>query len=166
MWRGPWRGLAPTFLCGAVLAAPAADETGVRRLELVVREAAGLRRFGYPVTVVLPPEPAARASDRFRLLENGQPVAAQFRLVAGGRGRAAVYLDFKASHRPLAKHTHRVEYRPGVEPARAERRLHGRWGRGRPDGGPRPGAGVRAAARPVRPATPGADRLAGPATPR
>jgi hypothetical protein len=35
MPRGPWRGLGPASLCGAVLAAPAAaDEAGVRRLEL------------------------------------------------------------------------------------------------------------------------------------
>ena len=66
MTRGLWRGLGLAFLWGAVLAAPAAaDEAGVRRLELVVRETAGLRRFGYPVTVVLPPDAAARGGDRW-----------------------------------------------------------------------------------------------------
>jgi hypothetical protein len=81
----------------------------------VVRETAGIRRFGYPVSVVLPPDAAARAGDRFRLLENGQPVAAQFCRVERGGG-AAVYLDFNVSHGPLEKHTYRVEYGPGVEP--------------------------------------------------
>ena len=99
-----------------LLALAAADEAGVRRLELVVRETSGIRRFGYPVTVVLPPEAAARAGDRFRLLENGKPVAAQFRRSEGGPGPSRVYLDFNISHGPLEKHTYRVEYGPGVEP--------------------------------------------------
>jgi hypothetical protein len=109
----------PAVLLLLVLASPAAaDETGARRLELVVRETAGIRRFGYPVSVVLPPDAAARAGDRFRLLEGGKPVAAQFRRVEGKRGQAAaVYLDFNVSHGPLKKHTYRVEYGPGVEPA-------------------------------------------------
>ena len=99
-----------------LLALAAADEAGVRRLELVVRETAGLRRFGYPVTVVLPADAAARGGDRFRLLEGGQPVAAQFRRSEGGPGPSRVYLDFNVSHGPLEKHTYRVEYGPGVEP--------------------------------------------------
>jgi hypothetical protein len=113
VWR--WLGLAVVW--GAVLAAPAAaDEPAVRRLDLVVRETAGIRRFGYPVTVVLPPD-ATRAGERFRLLENGKPVPAQFRRVAGRRGEVAtVYLDFNVSHGPLEMHTYQVEYGPGVEP--------------------------------------------------
>jgi hypothetical protein len=87
-----------------VLAAPVgAGEAGVRRPQLAVRETAGIRRFGHPVTAVLPPVAAARAGDRFRLLENGKPVAAQFRRVEHGRGGPAVYLDFNVSHGPPAR---------------------------------------------------------------
>src|SRR5690242_4405423 len=105
------QGLSALLLL-SLTAPAAADEPAVRRLDLVVRETAGIRRFGYPVTVVLPPE-AARAGNRFRLLENGKPVAAQFRRVAGkDGGDAAVYLDFNVSHAPLEKRTYRVEYGP------------------------------------------------------
>jgi hypothetical protein len=108
-----WRCLLPVLLG---LSPAAADEPAPRRLELVVRETAGIRRFGYPVTVVLPAG-AARAGDRYRLLEKGKPVAAQFRRVAGkGGGAAAVHLDFNVSHGPLEKRTYQVEYVPGVEP--------------------------------------------------
>ena len=105
-----------TFLLLALAAPVAADEPAVRRLELVVSETAGIRRFGYPVTATLPRD-AARAGNRFRLSENGKPVAAQFRRVAGkGAATEAVYLDFNVSHGPLEKRTYLVEYGPGVEP--------------------------------------------------
>jgi hypothetical protein len=106
----------PVILLLALAAPVAADEPGVRHLDLVVRETAGIRRFGYPVSVVLPAGAAARAGDRFRLLENGKPVTAQFRRVEGQRGQAAaVYLDFNVNHGPLEKHTYRVEHGPSVE---------------------------------------------------
>ena len=53
------------LVCALMLAGPA----------LKVSETAGIRRFTYPVTAVLP---AQVARQRWRLLENGKPVAAQF----------------------------------------------------------------------------------------
>jgi hypothetical protein len=85
----------------------------VARLHLTVAEAAGIRRFGYPVSVPLTPGRPLRAGDRFRLLQGGQPVAAQFTASRDGR---RLHLDFNASPGPLEKRAYVVEYGPGVPP--------------------------------------------------
>ncbi len=101
--------------CLAVLAcAPAARAAdGPGKFELTVRETAGLRRFGYPVSVALNLGRAATAADRFRLSAAGKSVAGQFRVPAGGDG-ATVVLDFALSMGPLEKKTYQVEYGPAV----------------------------------------------------
>jgi hypothetical protein len=113
------------LLLGALLVLPssvAAEEVPASgRRTLIVRETAGIRRFGYPVHVEIPLGRAVRDGDHFRLLENGRPVAAQFRPVRGGREPAsAVHCDFNVSHAPLEKRTYVVEYGPegtaGPEP--------------------------------------------------
>src|SRR5579884_649245 len=107
--------LGALFLLPATAAADEAPANG--RLTLTVRETAGIRRFGYPVGIELQLGRPVRDADRFRLLENGRPIAAQFRPVREGRELAsAVYLDFIANPGPLEKHTYVVEYGPEVTP--------------------------------------------------
>jgi hypothetical protein len=95
----------------------AAEPAGVHRLEVVVQESAGIRRFGYPVTVILPLAEPVGDVRRFRLLEKGKPVVAQFRPHGDTRqGIHKVSLDFNASHAPRETRTYVVEYGPKVEP--------------------------------------------------
>ncbi len=107
------------LLLGALIVLPssvAADEVpDSGRRTLIVRETAGIRRFGYPVHVEIPLGRAVRDGDHFRLLENGRPIAAQFCPLRTGRGPAsAVHCDFNVSHGPLEKRTYVVEYGPDV----------------------------------------------------
>src|SRR5262249_30978360 len=54
----------------------------------------------------------------FRLLEDGKPIAAQFRPHGdAAQGLRAVSLDFNVNHAPLETHEYVVEYGTGVEPA-------------------------------------------------
>jgi hypothetical protein len=93
-------------------AARAADAPAVRQLRITVAETAGIRRFGYPVETRLDLPEAVPEATRFRLLERGKPVAAQFR----PQGPRAVSLDFSVDHAPLETREYVVEYGPGVEP--------------------------------------------------
>jgi hypothetical protein len=101
-----------------VLLAQGGDEPAkdVSRIKLTVSETAGIRRFGYPVSVVLPVGKEAIEAGRFRLLEDGKPVTAQFSpRPAMGKQQAAVLLDFNVNHAPFEKKTYVVEYGPGVK---------------------------------------------------
>jgi hypothetical protein len=71
-----------------LLAAPVAGAAGGEAVAvgLVLRETAGLRRFGFPVHALLPGDLPGRNA---RLLREGRPVDAQFRRV----GRRALALD-------------------------------------------------------------------------
>src|ERR1700674_4873148 len=71
-----------------LLAAPVAGAAGGEAVAvgLVLRETAGLRRFGFPVHALLPGDLPGRNA---RLLREGRPVDAQFRRVAGADGRPA-----------------------------------------------------------------------------
>jgi hypothetical protein len=80
---------------------------------LVLRETAGLRRFGFPVHALLPGDPPGRNA---RLLREGRPVDAQFRRVAGADGRRALALDFVSGPGPLETERYVVEVGDGVEP--------------------------------------------------
>jgi hypothetical protein len=96
-----------------------AESKGVWRFTLVVKETAGIRRFGYPVRAILLMSPAYR----FRLLEKGKPVAAQFRPWYRdpsprpfGGGGPLVRLDFNVSLAPHETRKYVVEYGPEVKP--------------------------------------------------
>src|SRR5690349_14128068 len=58
-----------------------AQDRGELRFRL--EETAGLRRFGYPVSVVLP---GVTTGNHFQLIRNGQHVPAQFRATDGPDG--------------------------------------------------------------------------------
>jgi hypothetical protein len=107
------------MLTGPVPAA--GDEAaGVRTLTVVVRETAGIRRFGYPVKAVLSLAEQQKDVSHLRLLENGKPVVAQFMPLGDAKhGIRAVALDFNVSHAPYESREYVVEYgsvRPGPQP--------------------------------------------------
>jgi hypothetical protein len=109
------------FLLGLLFVLPAtaaADEAPANgRLTLTVRETAGIRRGSDMASVELQLGRPVRDTDRFRLLENGKPIAAQFRPVRGGSEPASsVYMDFIVNAGPLEKRTYTVEYGPEVTP--------------------------------------------------
>ncbi len=87
-----------------------AGEDQARTRTFVLKETAGLRRFGYPVHAILPPD---LAGPKFRLEKNGRPVPAQFRKVEGQGDKVEFALDFNASPGPLDKETYTV--RAGAE---------------------------------------------------
>lgn len=72
-----------------------------------VKEDAGLRRFGYPVHALLPDD--FPADTKYRLLRDGKPVPAQFRVVENA-GRKVVALDFNVNIGPGEGQVHEVEY--------------------------------------------------------
>jgi hypothetical protein len=82
------------------------------RRSLRVSETAGLRRYGYPVHVALPPDEGP-----YRLIRDGRPVPAQFRCVeAGPDGGPGLSLDFIASPGPFESQDYTVESGTAVEP--------------------------------------------------
>jgi hypothetical protein len=99
--------MTPTLLLLA-LSVPSAET-----IDLVVKETAGIRRFGYPVKVKLELKKALTDKEKFRLLAGGKPVAAQFRPA----GKEAVWLDFNVGHAPLQSQAFRVEYGEDVKVA-------------------------------------------------
>jgi hypothetical protein len=117
---------APRVLCGfapvreaavvlALFGVPlvgAADTDAGRGWTVVVKETAGIRRFGYPVLAVIALGQPGADAEHFQLLENGRPVVAQFR----PQGDRAVALDFTVNHAPLETRTYTVTYDPQRSP--------------------------------------------------
>lgn len=95
-----------TTLLLLALCAPCADA-----FDLVVKETAGIRRFGYPVKVKLELKADLTGKEGFQLLSGGKAVAAQFRPA----GKRAVWLDFNVNQAPLASQKFRVEYGADVK---------------------------------------------------
>jgi hypothetical protein len=98
----------------AALAAPGsfqASGENARAFRLV--EAAGLRRFGYPVHAIVPDAAGGR---NYRLIRDGQAIPAQFRQTTNAGGQPQVELDFVASPEPLSQGRYQVWFGPAVEP--------------------------------------------------
>lgn len=85
----------------AIALALAASAPGQR---LLVKETAGVRRFGYPVNATLPAELAGKG---VRLLENGKPIPAQAR---------GDQLDFNVSLGPFEQREYTVEPMGAIDP--------------------------------------------------
>lgn len=108
----PRRGFLATSALAIVSSSSLAGQDQVKSRTFVLKETAGLRRFGYPVHVTLPPD---LTGPNFRLEKNGRPVQAQFRKVQNG-DKQEVALDFNASPGPLNLETYTVHSGAGVEP--------------------------------------------------
>src|SRR3954447_20743675 len=91
------------------------------RLQLEVRETAGLARRGYPTSVRLSLPRAVPAATPFRPPRDAQPVGAQFRPEPAEGPSAEWWLDFQADVPPYQARTYTVEYGAGVPP-RPERK--------------------------------------------
>lgn len=81
------------------------------RGELTVSETAGIRRFSYPVQADVRFEEPPPEGMKFRLLHEGEPLPAQFRITDDG-----VSLDFDASFLPQESRTYEIEYGDDVAP--------------------------------------------------
>ena len=77
----------------------------IETIEIEVRETAGIRRFGYPISLELPKLSIGPANARLRY--GSKPVAAQFRQQDGG---GAWWLDFNLSLMPNEARTLTLEY--------------------------------------------------------
>jgi hypothetical protein len=104
-----------TFVLLAVSISAEEPQSKAQRINLLVSETAGIRRFGYPVSVIIPlPEPI-KSVDDFRLLSGDKPVSGQFRPHGDtSKGIRSVNLDFNASPGPLKREEYVVEYGSGV----------------------------------------------------
>jgi hypothetical protein len=112
--------LAPALALLLIQPAMGAD----KHIKLRVSETAGIRRFGYPVSVILPLAEPVKDVDHFRLLDGDKPVTAQFRPHGDtSKDIRAVILDFNASPAPLERREYVVEYRGEVTGSQAKNGL-------------------------------------------
>jgi hypothetical protein len=109
---------SPAWLATATTVFPASTAED-RRIGFVVKETAGLRRFGYPVHVDLPMDltPADLAADGFMLKHDGHDVPAQFRWVTQPDGTARLSLDFNASPGSFEVQSYSVHNDAAFKPA-------------------------------------------------
>jgi penicillin amidase len=108
---------APLRLCVSLLFLSPTLLPAAERATLHVRETAGIRRFGYPVAAELKLDPPAPAATKFRLLQNGKPVIAQFRpVMLDGERLAVVAVDFDGNFMPRESRGYVVEFGPDVAP--------------------------------------------------
>jgi hypothetical protein len=111
---------SPAWLATATTVCSASTREDLR-IDFVVKEAAGLRRFGYPVHVDLPMEliPADLAADGFMLKRDGHDVPAQFRWVTRPDGTSGLSLDFNASPGSFEVQSHSIHHDAAFKPAAA-----------------------------------------------
>lgn len=91
--------------------------TAAERLRLEVTEAAGIKRFGYPVMLRLPPVSGVDATTRFRLLDGDKDVSAQFRHEKIDDGSGVWWLDFNVNMAPNVSRVLAIEYGADVQAA-------------------------------------------------
>jgi hypothetical protein len=112
---------AVAFVVATALTTADEPQAPTRRVVLGVSETAGIRRFGYPVSLVLPLPDPVKDTEVFRLLDGDKPVTAQFRPHGDAdKGIRAVSLDFNVNHGPLERHEYVVEYGRGVAGPKVE----------------------------------------------
>lgn len=107
------------FLC-----LPSATTTCIlatEQIEIEVSETAGIRRFNHPTTMTFNLTESVSEETSFRLLDNGQPIEAQFRSEGSHRERLRWWLDFPTSLLPYETKRFTIEYGLDV-PAGPERK--------------------------------------------
>jgi len=115
--------VVPLCVAGFLLLGPGSavpsSAPAAGRLVLEVRETGGLARGGYPAHALLKLPKPVPPETKFRLLQAGKPVVAQFR--PDGKGATARWwLDFQTEMGPYEKRRYTVEFGDGV-PAGPER---------------------------------------------
>jgi len=114
---------SPAWLAttSTVLSASTGDD---RRIDFLMKETAGLRRFGYPVHVDLPMDFTRTdlAVDGFILKRDGQELPAQFRRVTQSDGTTRVALDFNASPGAFEVQSYSLHHDSTFKPAVASGR--------------------------------------------
>ena len=120
----------PVKLCLVVLAGLAASSAleaqAPKSVALSVKEATGIRRFGYPVGVRVPfPEGALSSVANARLMRNGTEVPAQYTGEGQWPDGSAQWLavDFNASIGPNEEQRYQLEYGVDVKPGPPPRGL-------------------------------------------
>ena len=83
-------------------------------LQIEVREPAGIRRFGYPVAVVLPIPPTAPEATACALRDGERVVPAQLRRETTDDGAGRWWLDFNLSLMPHETRALKLEYGTGL----------------------------------------------------
>jgi hypothetical protein len=96
----------PAALLIAASAAVAAEP-----VKIIVKETAGIRRFGYPVRAVVSLTEALAPGAGLRLSLDGKPVPAQFAV----RGNGVVEIDFNVGNAPNQSREYVFEHGPAVE---------------------------------------------------
>lgn len=91
-------------------------------ITIEVQETAGIRRFGYPVEATLKLPNSVPDKTRFRLLEKGKPVAAQFRSLSNKESSNQRRLNFNVSLLPGRSKQFTVEYGEDVPAETPQRR--------------------------------------------
>jgi hypothetical protein len=85
------------------------------RVHIEVKETAGIRRFGYPLSVELGLERPVAEGAKFRLLDGDKPIPAQFRRLEKRDGQAGgVSIDFEGSFLPFEARRYAIEIGPDV----------------------------------------------------
>jgi hypothetical protein len=91
-------------------------------ISIEVQETAGIRRFGYPVEVMLKFPKTVPEKTHFRLLDNGKSVAAQFRSATKKESLNQRRLNFNASLLPDRTKQFTVKYGEDVPAETTQRR--------------------------------------------
>src|SRR5262245_11819342 len=104
----------------------ASEPAKPQRIKILIKETAGIRRFGYPVNFRVALERPLALSGGLRLLEQGRPVAAQFTQFGPKESTTQVDVDFAVNHAPYQIREYLLEAGP-IE------------------SGPKPGPGLRLA---------------------
>jgi hypothetical protein len=107
-----WRILFALLLPRAVVPVlPAAEPLSPERWRVVVKETAGIRRFGYPVGATFTAPRELQNNHLFQLSQGGKPMLAQFLFPKeADKGTREVRLDFAVSLAPFESREYVVSY--------------------------------------------------------
>ncbi|HEV3344530.1 MAG TPA: hypothetical protein VG125_29405 [Pirellulales bacterium] len=106
--------LHPLSLVALWLTSAGTAHVAADTFEIEVREPAGIRRFGYPVAVVLPIPPSAPKTIVCALHDAGRDLAAQLRREETDDGSGRWWLDFNLDLMPHESRALKLEYGEGL----------------------------------------------------
>jgi hypothetical protein len=110
-WQGWRNSLGALLTLAAVSVLPAAEPQYPGQWRVVVKETAGIRRFGYPVSATFTVPRELQNNHHFRLSQGDKSILAQFLLnVEPGKGSNEASLDFAVSLAPYETREYTVTY--------------------------------------------------------